>query len=143
MTIASTRMHRYLVNFASGSSDEYGTLFISLFFPAKCNQCRFRKYSVPQVSSLVFSKTIVTKRTDTTTPSRTEIGVGMASEYRPTGPVGDEVYEDPSTITGTSEQMSEIVDIPSKLDDLTRASTRPLQTISISPIRAIPQAQSV
>ena len=73
MTIAATRMHRSLVNFAS--LDVYGPSLLC-FSPAQCSLCHFRIHESPKtsnsVAALAFPKT---KRTDapSTVPDRVEV----------------------------------------------------------------------
>jgi hypothetical protein len=116
MTIAATRMHRSLIDFASGSSD-------------MTNES-------PQLTSLVLSKA---KRTDTgpTALDRVEVSMHTPPEQYSTGPAMS--GESTPTIVSTSEKIPEIVGDPSNLN-LTRVSTCPLPTVSPS---AIPGAQSV
>jgi len=109
MTIAATRMHRSLVDFASGSTE-------------------VRHESRP-LSSLVFSKT---KRGDTalTTLDRMDASVNRAFEQRSTGSKND---GDSSTVFSTSEQIPRVTSDPPKLD-LTQASAHPRPTVSPSPV---------
>jgi hypothetical protein len=134
MTIAATRMHRSLIDFASGSSDMYDSLHF-LFFAQRV-QCRFRTNESPQLTSLVLSKA---KRTDTgpTALDRVEVSMHTPPEQYSTGPAMS--GESTPTIVSTSEKIPEIVGDPSNLN-LTRVSTCPLPTVSPS---AIPGAQSV
>ena len=104
--IAATRMHRSLVNFASGSSDVYDTLqFLSLFLLN-----RFRAHENPQASNLTSSKT---KRAGapSTAMDRVEIAMHTAIEQHPTCSMKD---DDSSTIISTSEQTPEMIGHPSK-----------------------------
>ena len=96
MIIAATRMHRALVDFASESSDMYGTLCLLAFLPAQCGRCHLRAHVNVQASSLVFSKT---KQTDAvpTTLHRIEIAVDTAFEQHPTAQITDDDSSDIST----------------------------------------------
>ena len=88
MIIAATRMHRALVDFASVSSDMYGTLCFLSFFPAQYGRCRFRAHEKVKVSRLASPNT---KQTDAapTTPHRIEIAVDTAFEQHPTAQIAD------------------------------------------------------
>jgi hypothetical protein len=153
MVIAVTRMHRYLIDFASNPPDLY--VVSSLFVPAspQWDRCHFRKYQNLQVSNLVFARTKQTNATPST-QNRLEVTVHPAFEQHPTArksddhssdmstnekgsPTGPRSDDDSSTIISTSEHMSHIVGDSSKLDP-SQASTHPLPTVSPSP-----QAQSV
>ncbi|KAI0281958.1 hypothetical protein BGY98DRAFT_931789 [Russula aff. rugulosa BPL654] len=92
MTIAATRMHRSLVNFAS--SDVYDSSLLS-FFPTQYSLCRFRKHESPKMSSLAFRET---KWTDTpsTVPDRIEVVVHKAFGQHLTSSTND---SDSSSIT--------------------------------------------
>ncbi|KAN0116417.1 hypothetical protein V8E52_006036 [Russula decolorans] len=98
IVIAATRMHRSLVNFASGSSD------VAHESPS------------PQVRNLTSSKT---KRADTpsTALGRVEIAMHTAIERHPTSLTKD---DDSSTIISTSEQTPEIIGHPSKYSSGTK-----------------------
>jgi len=109
MTIAATRMHRSLVDFASGSTEV--------------------THENRPLSSLVFSKT---KRTDAapTTQDRIKVSVNSAFEQRSTGSKNG---GDSSTVFSTSEQIPQITGDPSMLE-FTQASAHPLPTVSPSPV---------
>jgi hypothetical protein len=128
MTIAATRMHRSLVDFASGSTEVYDILHF-LFFSMLSVAYVVRTHENRPLSSLVFSKT---KRRDTapTTLDQIKVSMNRASEQRSTGSKND---GDSSTVfsTVTSEQIPQITGEPSKLD-LTQASAHPLPTVSPS-----------
>jgi hypothetical protein len=109
LIITSTRMHRSLVDFASGSSDvyEYDTLHFNaslppLFSPS-ARPIWFRTNENPQLTSLVLSKA---KGTDTalTALDRVEVSMHTAPEQHPTGTAMS--GEGTSTTISTSEQIS-------------------------------------
>ena len=81
--IAATRMHRSLVNFASGFSEVYDTFQFLSFFPAQCSRYRFRPHGSPKVSNPTSSKT---KRTDIPSNAldRVEVAIHTAIERHST-----------------------------------------------------------
>jgi len=92
-------MHRSLVDFASGSSDMYGTLCFPSFLPAQCGRCRFRAHEKVKVSRLAFSKTKQTDDAAPTTVHQIEIAVDTAlgfEQYR-TAQIADDGSSDIST----------------------------------------------
>jgi hypothetical protein len=101
MIIAATRMHRSLVDFASGSSNMYGTLRLFSILPAQRGRCHFRGHENIQVSSLVFSKT---KQADlaSTTLHRVEIPMDPAFEQHQTA----QIPNDHSSGISAGEQVS-------------------------------------
>ncbi|KAI0279377.1 hypothetical protein BGY98DRAFT_933272 [Russula aff. rugulosa BPL654] len=109
MTIAATRMHRSLVDFACGSTEVM--------------------HESRPVSTLVFSKT---KRTDPApaTLDQIQMSVNMASEQRSTDSKND---GDSSTVISTSDQIHKIAGDPQELA-VTQASAHPLPTNSPSPV---------
>jgi hypothetical protein len=136
MIIAATRMHRSLVDFASGSTEMYDTLHFFSFFLAQHGLCRVSTRESRPMSNLVFSKT---KRSDPapTALDRVEVATHQAFGQHSTGSKND---DDSPTIIGTDELILHIGgDPPSKLD-LTQVSAPPLPAVSPSPI---PEAQSV
>ncbi|KAI0279383.1 hypothetical protein BGY98DRAFT_1096206 [Russula aff. rugulosa BPL654] len=107
MIVAATRMHRYLIDFASKPHD--------------------LEDQNPQVSKLVFARA---KQTDTTptTLNRIEVTVHTAFEQHATPRKSDDCSSDMST----NEHMPHIDGYSSKLDP-SEASTHPLPTVSASP----------
>ena len=126
MTVAATRMHRSLIDFASGSTEVYDILHFLSFFMLSAAYCRFRTHENRPLSSLVFSKT---KRTDTapTTLDQIKMTVNRAFEQRSTGLKND---GDSATVCSTSEQIPQTT---GELD-LTPASAHSLPTVSPSPV---------
>lgn len=121
MTIAVTRMHRALVNFASGQS-EYEAVFISLPLPTQHDQFRFRVHDTPP-DTLIFSKT--KRSTPSAALDRIEVVVDTTFEQHPKGTKSQTRSEDSSSIIiNTSEHMPEIVVNLSKLNP-TPGSTYP------------------
>ena len=134
MTIAATRMHSSLVDFASGPNEVYDIFHFLSFFMLIIVDI-VRTHDNRTLSSLVFSKT---KRADTapTTLDRIIVSFNKAFERRSTGSKND---GDSSMVFSTSEQMPQISSDPPKLD-LTEASTHRLSIVSPSPV---PEAESV
>lgn len=128
MTIAATRMHRSLVDFAYGSTELYDILHV-LYFHAQRDLYCFRMHESRPVSTLVFSKT---KRTDPApaTLDQIQMSVNMASEQRSTDSKND---GDSSTVISTSDQIHKIAGDPPELG-VTQAPTHPLPTSSPSPV---------
>jgi hypothetical protein len=129
MTIAATRMHRSLVDFACGSAEVYDILHFLSYFHAQCDLYCFRMHESRPVSTLVFSKT---KRTDPApaTLDQIQMSVNMASEQLSTDSKND---GDSSTVISTSDQIHKIAGDPPELD-VTQASSHPLPTNSPSPV---------
>lgn len=128
MTIAATRMHRSLVDFACGSTEVYDILHSHSFsMVLSAAYCRFRTCENRPLSSLVFSKT---KQTDTApiTLDRIKMSVNRTSEQRSS--TGSKSDGDSFTVSSTSEQ------IPQNTGelDLTLASAHSLPTVSPSPV---------
>ena len=111
MVLATTRMHRSLVNFARspGSSEVYDALFASFHFPTQCGRFHFRTHERLRWSA--FSKT---KQTDSSpiAMNRIEVVVGKTIEQHPARSKSD---DNSSIIISTSEQIPEIVVDLSKL----------------------------
>ena len=106
MTIAATRMHRSLIDFASKTSEVYDSPLHS-FFPAQCGRCRFRVHEDPQLdSSIVILKPKRSlKRSlgrSDTGPTALEVAVHTVFEQHPT----DLVSNDDSSATSISEYPS-------------------------------------
>ena len=95
MTIAATRMHRSLVDFAS--SDVYDLSLLS-FFPAQYGLCRFRIEESLKISNLAFPDTKCTD-TPSTVPDRAEVVIHNAFGQHPKGSTND----NDSTIMITGE----------------------------------------
>jgi len=127
MIIAATRMHRSLVDFASGSTEMYDTLHFLSFFLAQHGLCRFSTRESRPMSNLVFSKT---KRSDPapTALDRVQVVTHKAFGQHSTGSKND---DDSSSVIGTGELILHIGDPPPKLD-LTQVSGPPASSISIS-----------
>jgi len=88
LIIAATRMHRSLVDFASGSSDVYDAHFLSLF-PFSAADGRFRVHGNPQMNNLASPKT---KRTSTPSSAldRVEVAIHPAINSHPTSLTNDD-----------------------------------------------------
>jgi len=136
MIIAATRMHRSLVDFASGSTEMYDTLHFLSFFLAQHGLCRFSTRESRPMSNLVFSKT---KRSD---PAPTALDWVEVATHKDFGQhlTGSKNDDDSSTVIGTSEPILHIGGDPPPKLDLTQVSAHPLPAVSPSPI---PEAQSV
>ena len=126
MTIAATRMHRSLIDFACGFAEVYDILYFLSFFMLSAAYCRFRTHENRPLSSLVFSKT---KRSESapTTQDRITMSVNRASEQRSTGSKND---GDSSTVSSTSEQIPQTTGAL----DLTPVSAHTLPAVSPSPV---------
>ena len=111
MTIAVSRMHRALVDFASGpGQSEYETLFTSLLLPTQRGQFLFRVNTPP--GTLLFSKTKPSTALD-----RIEVVVDTTFEQHSKGTKSETRSEDSSSIlVSTSEYMLETVVNLSKLN---------------------------
>jgi len=127
MIIAATRMHRSLVDFASGSTEMYDALHFLSFILTQHGLCRFSTRESPPMSNLVFSKT---KRSDPapTALDRVQVATHKAFGQHSTGSKND---DDSSSVIGTGELILHIGDPPPKLD-LTQVSGPPASSISIS-----------
>ncbi len=127
MIIAATRMHRSLVDFASGSTEMYDALHFLSFFLTQHGLCRFSTRESRPISNLVFSKT---KRSDPapTALDRVQVVTHKAFGQHSTGSKND---DDSSSVIGTGELILHIGDPPPKLD-LTQVSGPPASSISIS-----------
>jgi hypothetical protein len=82
MTIAATRMHRSLVDYASAFPDVYDTLLLLSLYPTQRGQYRFRvtvreNINLP-ITSALFSKT---KRAQTALNSLHRIEVNVHTSY--------------------------------------------------------------
>ena len=124
MTIAATRMHRGLVDFASSSTEVYDIPHFLSCFHAQFGVCYFRSRENRPLSSLVFSKT---KRTDPAPNTLDRIMVSMngAFERRSGGSKND---GDSSTVLSTSDKIPQITADPSEPDP------HPLPTVFPSPV---------
>jgi hypothetical protein len=102
LTIAGTRMHRCLVDFASNPPDRYETLRTPFFLATQCGRCRIRAHLNLQLSSIYF---LEAKQIDTapTTLHQIETAVDAAFEQHPTA----QITEGDSSDTTISEQASE------------------------------------
>ncbi len=127
MIIAATRMHRSLVDFASGSTEMYDALHFLSFILTQHGLCRFSTRESRPMSDLVFSKT---KRSDPapTALDRVQVATHKAFGQHLTGSKND---DDSSSVIGTGELILHIGDLPPKLD-LTQVSGPPASSISIS-----------
>jgi len=112
MVIAATRMHRSLVEYASGSTE-------------------VTREGRP-MSSLVFSKTKRTEKAPTAL-ERNEISMHSTSNQHRTRSKNDD--DDSSTVISASERIQIGADLP-KLD-FTQASPHPVQIVSISPSQSV------
>jgi hypothetical protein len=112
MTIAATRMHRSLVDFASRSTDVYDVL--SVVFPAHCGQCRFSTPHNLRNNSL---PTPEFKRSNATSipMDRMEVAVHVVSEQH-----GTPRMKDDNLSISTNEQMHEKPNGLNRDDDVGR-----------------------
>jgi hypothetical protein len=129
MTIAATRMHSSLVDFASGSTEVYDILHFLSFFVLSVAYV-FRIHESRPLSSLVFSKTKRADTAPTTLDGITNASVNRVFEQCSTGSKND---GDSSIVFSTSEQIPQITGDPLNLY-LTQASARPQPTVSPSPV---------